>query len=274
MHIKFFEPIALISVTLASCEVVVILITLLFLWGRCYKRCFNRIGYQRRRIVSCIWTRLKVFWLQKRVSRSQYVNLAFNESTRAQKSFQMKTSHAKCGTSDKSCSKVIIMEDTFESNDAMDYLDVADGRTSTLIGSFLSPLRQGYDSIKLNLQSQVTKSLTLDNQKSSRTCNFAKKSCKKPARVSSKRFAYLLTPKRVKKQTRFRRRSGNRAGIRAASPNDKDLKRTKVRRIYRKKKKRVNEIGRKELKNQPVPPETKPLSAPSYHYSFNNILQT
>ena len=273
MHFKFFEPIALISLLLAALEVVVISITLLFLWARFNRRCFNRIGNKHRGNVSYIWTRRKVYWRQKRVSRSQYVTLAFNESTRAQKCFQMKTSHAKRRRLEKS-SKVLNSEDTLKGTDPMDCFDVADGRTSTLIGSFLSPLRQGYDSIKLNLQSQVTKSLTLDNQKSSRTCNFAKKSCKKPARVSSKRFAYLLTPKRVKKQTRFRRRSGNRAGIRAASPNDKDLQRTKVRRIYRKKKKRVNEIGRKALKNQPVPPETKPLSAPSYHISFDNILQT
>ena len=87
---------------------------------------FNTIGYKRRRTVSHIWTRRKVYWRQKRVSRSQYVTLAFNESIKAQKSFQMKTNHAKCRRSEKSYEKVIILEDTFESTDPIDYLDVAD----------------------------------------------------------------------------------------------------------------------------------------------------
>ena len=81
----------------------------------------------------------------------------------------MKTSQAKCGTSDKSCSKVIISEDNFGSIDHIDDLDVADGRTSTHIGSVHSPSRQGTDSIKLNLERQVTHSLTSDNRKSSST---------------------------------------------------------------------------------------------------------
>ena len=101
MHFKFFEPIALISVLLSACEVVVISVTLLFLWGRCYMK-FNTIGYKRRRTVSHIWTRRKVYWRQKRVSRSQYLTLAFNELIKAQKSFQMKTNHAKCRRSEKS----------------------------------------------------------------------------------------------------------------------------------------------------------------------------
>ena len=56
------------------------------------------------------------------------------------------------------------MEDTFESTDPIDYLDVADGRTSTLIGSVLSPSRHGTDPINLNLERQVTNNLTLDNR--------------------------------------------------------------------------------------------------------------
>ena len=138
MHFKFFEPIALILVLLSACEVVVISVTLLFLLGSFYMK-FNTIGNKRRRTVSHIWTRRKVYWRQKRVSRSQYVTLAFNESIKPQKSFQMKTSHAKCCRSEKSYEKVIILEDTFESTDPIDYLDVADGRTSTLIGSVFSP---------------------------------------------------------------------------------------------------------------------------------------
>ena len=101
MHFKFFEHIALISVLLSACEVVVISVTLLFLLGSCYVK-FNTIGNKRRRTVSHIWTRRKVYWRQKRVSRSQYVTLAFNESIKAQKSFQMKTNHAKCRRSEKS----------------------------------------------------------------------------------------------------------------------------------------------------------------------------
>ena len=91
--------------------------------------------------------------------------------------------------------------------------------------------------------------------------------------MSSRQFPYLVTQKRVKKRTGFRRRSG-RAGIGTESPNDEALKRTKIMRICRKKKKRVNEIGRKEVKKQPIPLETKLLSAPSYHISFNNTPQT
>ena len=125
MHFKFFEPIALISLLLSAYEVVVISLTLLFLWGRCYRRCFNSIGNKRRRRnMSYIWTRRKVYWRQKRVSRSQYVTLALNESMKPQKSFQVKTSHAKCCRSKRSYEKVIILEDTFESTDPIDYLDM------------------------------------------------------------------------------------------------------------------------------------------------------
>ena len=101
MHFKFFEPIAPISVLLSACEVVVISVTLLFLWGRCYMK-FITTGFKRRRTVSPIWTRRKVYWRQKRVSRSQYVTLAFNESIKAQKSFQLKANHANCRRSEKS----------------------------------------------------------------------------------------------------------------------------------------------------------------------------
>ena len=147
----------------------------------------------------------------------------------------MKTSHSKCRRSEKPYEKVIIFEDTFESTDPIDYLDVADGRTSTPIGSVVSPSGHAPDPIKLNFERRVKSNSIVDNRKSSRSCNLAKKSCKKPGGVSSKRFPYLVTQKRVKKQTGFRRRSG-RASIRAESPNDEDLKRTKIMRICRKKK--------------------------------------
>ena len=186
MHFKFFKPTALISLLLAACEVVVISITLLFLWARFYRRCFSRIGNKHRRNVSYIWTRRKVFWRQKRVSRLQYVTLAFNESTRAQKCFQMKTSHAKCGRSEKS-SEVLNLEDSLKGTYPIDCLDVVDGRTSTPVGSVICPSRQRTDPILTNVERQVTNNLTTDNRNCFRPFNLANESCKKPERVRSKR---------------------------------------------------------------------------------------
>ena len=164
MHFKFFEPIALISLLLAALEVVVISITLLFLWARFNRRCFNTIGNKHRGNVSYIWTRRKVYWRQKRVSRSQYVTLAFNESTRAQKCFEMRTSHAKRGRLEKS-SKVLNSEYTLKGTDPIDCLDVVDGRTSTPVGLVRSSSRQRTDPTFSCVERQVSNNLTTNNRR-------------------------------------------------------------------------------------------------------------
>ena len=228
----------------------------------------------RRRLGSGYWTRRKIYWRRRKISRTAYIAEALQCSTnqriyslpesqerrkvmltkpysdimkrnghavsRAQldgECFEMKTNHAKRGRLEKS-SKVLNSEYTLKGTDAIDCLDVVDGRTSTPVGLVRSSSRQRTDPIFSCVERQVSNNLTTNNRKSFRTFSLAKESCSKPARVSSKRVPFLVTQKRVKKQIGFRRRSGHMAGIRSESPSNEAVKRTKIMRICRKKKKK------------------------------------
>ena len=180
-----------------------------------------------------------MYWRQKRVSRSQYVALAFTSCAKARNCFETKTTHSKCG---KFVSrKVRNRDDRFE------------------VGE------------KTDLKALETNSLVLKNRKSCGFLNIAKKASKKRGRSKHKQLPFIVNRKRVKKQTGFRRRSGN-GRIQSTKPNDGGLKRTKMMRSRRKKKKnKVRQVRRQDVEQQLKPPEKKQLVAPSYHLSYKIV---
>ena len=92
------------STLTASCMLMIFITSLLYLWLRGYRRFHNPRSRQRRK-VSCIWTRRRVYWLQKRVSRSEYVELLLT-SMKATKCFHTGKGHSNSDTVPRSCSKM------------------------------------------------------------------------------------------------------------------------------------------------------------------------
>ena len=92
------------STLTASCMLIIFITSLLYLWLRGYRK-FQKPRFRQRRTVSCIWTRRRVYWLQKRVSRSKYVEL-LRTSMKARKLFHTGKGHSNSDTIPRSCSKM------------------------------------------------------------------------------------------------------------------------------------------------------------------------
>ena len=75
---KDSEMICTIFANFASLIMVATFVSLCFTGCR---RCDNKRRGKRRKLRSCVWTRRRVYWLQKRVSRTEYLGLALNRSS-------------------------------------------------------------------------------------------------------------------------------------------------------------------------------------------------
>ena len=86
---KDSEMICTIFANFASLLMVATFVSLCFTGCR---RCDNKRRGKRRKLRSCVWTRRLVYWLQKRVSRTEYIGLALRNKSAARNCVEMKPS--------------------------------------------------------------------------------------------------------------------------------------------------------------------------------------
>ena len=77
---KDSEMICTIFANFASLLMVATFVSLCFTGCR---RCDNKRRGKRRKLRSCVWTRRRVYWFQKRVSRTEYIGLALRNKSAA-----------------------------------------------------------------------------------------------------------------------------------------------------------------------------------------------
>ena len=225
-----------------SCALLLVITTLLYLWLNGSRRFETKRYRKRRRNASCIWTRRRVHWLQKRVSRSDYVALALCNLIEARKSSESKRRDPNCRRLAIPRSKMVNCGFTL-------------ARVETA-----------------NVQEEQRKSPTLDNMKSCCPPELIVESSKMNRRSFDEHVPFIVNRKRVKKHIQFRRRSAKMSPQCFDRTQEGISENSKSSGRYRRKKKAARRVKVQEVSKQTSVPEAKKILTPSYHISYESLL--
>ena len=83
MQTTQYQDSEMICTIFANFASLLMVATFVFLWFTVCRRCDNKRRGKRRKLGSSVWTRRKVYWLHKRVSRTEYIGLALRNKSAA-----------------------------------------------------------------------------------------------------------------------------------------------------------------------------------------------
>ena len=218
---------------------------------------------------SVTWTKRKIYWRRRQLSRSTYIMEVIRSSVRLRRFRQSERSLRLHDDMMKSKRITPICLRTSFANPANTLKRTRDGHV------------QGDAKIKLSLERKNSFSPGKRCKNPPNGCS-KKKICS-PRKIGisssdgcskspSKQFRFFYLPKRIKKRIGFRRGCGNALNHRVASVSDGQLKSTIVRNTPRRKKK-VCKALRPKLPKPTSTPELKDLPGPTYHISFKKALE-
>ena len=206
----------------------------------------NKMRWKYRKTASAIWTRRRVYWRKRQLSRSEYL-------------IEMK-------------SKRIIPTGV-----AISFANIPNPvlsqrtRNDNVQGEAMNrrPLEKKKSCGREN---NAESSLKYCRRKKSFTSRkIGIRSSDDCRRAPFKHVPYFDTPKRRKKRIGFRRRCGNAFNLKVPSINDAHLKNRTVRNVPRRQKKVRRALSPKVPKPRSTP-EVKHSSVPNYHISYKQVL--
>ena len=231
-----------IGCTLAASFVSLLILATVLLSFSGRRRFHNKTRGRYRKLGSYNWTRRRVYWLQRRVSRNEYIALASRNKRAARKWFEMKPTQT------------------------------TSTRVPTSFAKTANPAVTVERKQKDDVQGEAMNTIPLDKKKRCSPRKIGISSSNDCRRSPSKQVPFFATPKRTKKRMGFRRRCGDAVNLRFACERDGDFKSKLVRNAPRRKKKVRRALSTK-LTNSTLTPELKNLPAPSYHVSYNKALE-
>ena len=83
MQTTQYQDSEMICTIFANFASLLMVATFVFLWFTVCRRCDNKRRGKRRKLGSSVWTRRKVYWLHKRVSRTEYIGFALRNKSAA-----------------------------------------------------------------------------------------------------------------------------------------------------------------------------------------------